>query len=434
MGVVPDESSQPTSPESATVTGYYRFTDIWFEWHTALPDETYRDTLKAVLQYDAVVHRDHPLMEDPSKGIELYMGVLHNQESRLMLSSAQVEYIRYWLHAMKLTEELIPIPNSEAMMTSEQLQTVSPIFYTDAAVLKKAVKTIEKNNKKLRWVDNFLMKYRNTFERTRTLWAAGTGTWCAIDFESWERDHTIITELGWSTIRWDNGKEIAEQNHIIVKENRAYSNGTFVPDYRDHFLHGKSILLDKKTFKQRMAELLAEWQSSGPLYLIFHDARADIKYLKSPAVEAPLPTLEFTLPDVVPESGTYVIDTADLFAALEGESTRKRRGLEQMCRHLQIQTDYLHNAGNDAYYTLLALKSMASGDPLDLQREQRWPNHTEGAVNGVKVQFQPWEENDEYDDVEGLMPPPKFKLPDAPEATLNPAYEAQMLQEELAQS
>ncbi|KZT20365.1 hypothetical protein NEOLEDRAFT_1075745 [Neolentinus lepideus HHB14362 ss-1] len=408
------------------LTGYYRFTDIWFEWHQALPNQADISTLKAVLQYDALIHPDHPLMEDPSKG------VLKNQESRLMFSSAQVEYVRYWLHAMKLTEEPIPIPDSEALLTSEQLQTVSPVFYTDAATLKKAIKTIEKNNKKLRYVDNVLMARRNTFERVRTFWAEQAGIWCAIDFESWERDHTILTELGWALIRWDKGKEISEQGHIIVKENRAYSNGTYVPDHRDKFLFGTSDVLDKKTFKKRVADLLAQWQSSGPLFLVFHDAGQDIKYLKSSSVEAPLPFLNRALPDVVPGEGTYVVDTADLFAALEGESAPRRRGLEQMCRHLQISTDYLHNAGNDAYYTLQALKSMASGDPVDMQREKRWPNHTEGSMTGVKVQFQPWEENSDYSDSEGLMPAPKLKLPGDPEATLDPAYEAQMLQEQFS--
>jgi hypothetical protein len=77
---------------------------------------------------------------------------------------------------------------------------------------------------------------------------------------------------------------------------------------------------------------------------------------------------------------------------------------------------------------------MASGDPVDIQREKRWPGHTEGSANGVKVQFMPWEEQDDYSDSEGLMPPPKVTLPGDPTATLDPEFEAQMLKDELSQS
>jgi hypothetical protein len=55
------------------------------------------------------------------------------------------------------------------------------------------------------------------------------------------------------------------------------------------------------------------------------------------------------LPDVTPDDGIWVIDTGDLFAALEGEPGANKRGLERICRHLQIPTEWLHNAGNDAH-------------------------------------------------------------------------------------
>ena len=49
---------------------------------------------------------------------------------------------------------------------------------------------------------------------------------------------------------------------------------------------------------------------------------------------------------------------------------------------------------------------MASGDPVDIQREHRWPNRTGlTGTRGVKVQFQPWEEDSDYSDEEGLTPP-----------------------------
>lgn len=45
--------------------------------------------------------------------------------------------------------------------------------------------------------------------------------------------------------------------------------------------------------------------------------------------------------------------------------------------------------------------SMASGDPVDEQREKRWPNRT---VNGQpKVEFADWEEDSEMSDMEGIF-------------------------------
>lgn len=57
---------------------------------------------------------------------------------------------------------------------------------------------------------------------------------------------------------------------------------------------------------------------------------------------------------------------------------------------------------------MLAAKSMASGDPVDMQREQRWPSNRTGETpaqqpSGVKVQFLPHEENSDYSDTEGMM-------------------------------
>jgi len=56
---------------------------------------------------------------------------------------------------------------------------------------------------------------------------------------------------------------------------------------------------------------------------------------------------------------------------------------------LQIKsefTQHLHNAGNDARCTYLALKELAGGDPLDMQRTSRWPQHT-STNSGLRVRF-----------------------------------------------
>lgn len=55
------------------------------------------------------------------------------------------------------------------------------------------------------------------------------------------------------------------------------------------------------------------------------------------------------IPDTPPSDGIFVVDTAEMFSALEGHSG-ERRNLERMCRLLGMRDlAYMHNAGNDAH-------------------------------------------------------------------------------------
>ncbi len=185
-----------------------------------------------------------------------FTGTFPNGEARLLFSSAQIEYIRYWIHAVGLAEELIPLPGGDWLIQQNDMLSCSPAVYNDPAVLKKAIKvgvnssrvkcathlfipvaqTIDKNNKRLKGSEPLLTSRRLGFERVRAYWAAKAGTWIAIDIEAWDRDHTVLTEFGWSLIRWENGEEISEAGHLTVEEHRSYYN-TFVAHNREvgHF-------------------------------------------------------------------------------------------------------------------------------------------------------------------------------------------------------
>jgi DNA polymerase III epsilon subunit-like protein len=147
------------------------------------------------------------------------------------------------------------------------------------------------------------------------------------------------------------------------------------------------------------------------------------RYLKSKYVEAPIEGLTRILPDAPPDDGMFVVDTSELFAAIEGEGNREKKSLERICRLLDVHTVYLHNAGNDAevgakqsnfltvtadhhglQYTMRALAAMAGGEPLDMQRERRWKTlDEEGRSSGLKVNWKPWEEDSDYSDTEGVL-------------------------------
>jgi len=246
---------------------------------------------------------------------------------------------------------------------------------------------------------------RILFERVRSFWSEKKGVWCALDFESWERDHTVLTEFGWSLLGWKEGTKVEECGHLIVEEAKKYTNSQYVPDYRYKYNFGTSETVKKVVFKTRIHDLISSLVEYGPIFLTFHDNNQDIKDLKNLGVE--LAGLSHVLPNAMPDNQTFVIDTSDLIGALLGEGSGTRRGLQKTCNLLRIQTNFLHNAGNDAHYTLVALRNMAEGDPIDIQREKRWPSQTAATM---KVELKPWEEDSDYSDEEGLLPMPRNEL------------------------
>ncbi len=68
------------------------------------------------------------------------LGTFPTGEARLLFSSKQVDYIRYWLHAMKLTKNVIPLPYSDCLILAKELKTVSPVTYINGSSLRSAIK------------------------------------------------------------------------------------------------------------------------------------------------------------------------------------------------------------------------------------------------------------------------------------------------------
>jgi hypothetical protein len=84
-------------PDFKTIHGFYRYTDVWFEWyvrvwafmdrtlltcrdfrHQVLPNREDGFAVKAILAHDAIVHPDHPLRIAGKPGIELTIGEFVN--------------------------------------------------------------------------------------------------------------------------------------------------------------------------------------------------------------------------------------------------------------------------------------------------------------------------------------------------------------------
>lgn len=115
-----------------------------------------------------------------------------------------------------------------------------------------------------------------------------------MDFEAWERDHTVLTEFGWSLAGWKDGTFIENCGHFIVEEARTYTNSQYVPDYRyvslldflefdvlnvlrQNYTFGTSETIKKAAFKKRIQDLIRSLSEYGPIFLVFHDNSQDVK-------------------------------------------------------------------------------------------------------------------------------------------------------------
>lgn len=78
-----------------------------------------------------------------------------------------------------------------------------------------------------------LTSRRLSFERARNSFGGKIGSFLCMDFEAWERDHTMLTEFGWSCVYWpheDKVLKVRERGHLIV--HNSCMNGQYVPEHR----------------------------------------------------------------------------------------------------------------------------------------------------------------------------------------------------------
>lgn len=163
----------------------------------------------------------------------------------------------------------------------------------------------------------------------------------ALDIEAWERNNGKITEIG--VARYEPKKHqdsifpAIEQYHFIVREHERMVNGRFCPNNKDRFMGGVSYNLKMNDCVKFLNALLEDYvKSAQDFVLVGHHIEADIKWLRSINVQIP--------------ENCAVVDTARLY----GLTHTAGGTLRGILRYVGIPHGYLHNAANDAYYTMLA--------------------------------------------------------------------------------
>lgn len=186
----------------------------------------------------------------------------------------------------------------------------------------------------------------------------------AVDVEAFEHNQSIITEVGVSVLDTSglekcppgvNGKMWASKiksYHFGIEEYRHLVNGHFVNGCPDNFHFGETAWMPKSHITNVLRPLFEQPTSTSSVpnmrntVFVAHNAGGDIKYLKALGL---LPCLSATLLDC--------IDTSDMFMAINQDP--RQPALSTLLVRYGITGMHLHNAGNDARYTLEAMLAIA---------------------------------------------------------------------------
>ncbi|BCR93597.1 uncharacterized protein AKAW2_10643S [Aspergillus luchuensis] len=185
----------------------------------------------------------------------------------------------------------------------------------------------------------------------------------SIDVESNERCHSQVTEVGVSVldmqslvgippgVNGDQWRSRIQSRHLRVREYGHIVNHEFVSGCPGMFQFGESEwVLQRDLVDVVRSSLRLDDAMNRRLVLVGHNLSADVKYLKQVGVDV----------------GGFrdQIDTAQMFRKLRKEDSV--RSLGGVLAKLDIRGWYLHNAGNDARYTMEALVAsfMGAGEEI----------------------------------------------------------------------
>ncbi|SCZ91298.1 BZ3500_MvSof-1268-A1-R1_Chr1-2g01316 [Microbotryum saponariae] len=247
--------------------------------------------------------------------------------------------------------------------------------FTSQAALDRALKAIKKQLDRVG-----SNKALDGFSKMRDAWAIAKkhkARVVALDVETWEHNHDVITEVGVTLVEAQSGR--LESRHYIIEENQKRRNGRWVKDRRDYFSFGDSQTLPERSLSIILQRLLLPSPTPAyPILLILHAPSADLDALAALDVDVLLfhKTLEPLLrPRLSSTPGTFILDTQALFrgwSKANSQPTVQQVGQEPKLISLGDAVERvglapgesLHNAGNDAYYTWKVFECMMNKDDV----------------------------------------------------------------------
>lgn len=195
----------------------------------------------------------------------------------------------------------------------------------------------------------------------------------AVDVESYERDSKKITEIGVSTLDtldlvgiapelYGSGwRDKIRSRHFRIKEHAHLMNGDFVAGNAGDFRFGESEFIDldeapmvlatcfrfpfsaTKDDQQRIPEGTSA-EDKRTIVLVGHDFGNDIQYMRNLGYDVTnLSNLSKHAP---------ILDTQGMYRVMKGDKDPAK--LAKLLEEIDVIPWGLHNAGNDARYTMEA--------------------------------------------------------------------------------
>ncbi|KAJ8906616.1 hypothetical protein NDN08_003109 [Rhodosorus marinus] len=232
--------------------------------------------------------------------------------------------------------------------------------YEDVKDITQLLRDVSKHNKKVRDKLKSQERAEEATKRQTALMAnlrsklEGGSKLLSIDVEAWERDQSKMLEIGAVLFELKGDLAVPELNilsckHFVVRENAFRRNGRYVPDRRDHFNFGMSEIAGQATIFSQLSDLVSR---AG--FVLGHNFKSDVDFLKNSG---------FTFDDL-----SKVLDTEGLSRQLL--QMRESTSVENLLSAMDIEYNNLHNAGNDAFYTMKIFYHLLKEEDLQKYRSK----------------------------------------------------------------
>ena len=166
------------------------------------------------------------------------------------------------------------------------------------------------------------------------------------DIEAYEFDQKKIIEIGFlSSMKG----QVLELEHIIIEENIALLNGRYVENNKYNFNFGKSKTMSLNSAIEILSEKIEEHD-----IIMGQGISNDFRYLRNNASKEL--NQKYNYQKMFEKK--KVIDTAKMTFCISEDANTMSIG--RVLDMLNIDNSNLHNAGNDALYTLEMAKGIVS--------------------------------------------------------------------------
>ncbi|KAL3464387.1 hypothetical protein BJX64DRAFT_286517 [Aspergillus heterothallicus] len=204
----------------------------------------------------------------------------------------------------------------------------------------------------------------------------GEPVFISLDIEVNERCHTLITEVGISTLDTrnligvapgalgENWQSLIQSRHLRVQEHAHHVNNLYIRGCPNKFEFGISEWVAADNVSTMIQNSFAHPtffdgpdKKLRPLVLVGHSLASDLQYLEL----ANVPIISSDRVDKFADR----IDTATSFMMIQGKT--EAQSLGAVIAELGMTGWNLHNAGNDARYTMQILVAMLVNHSIDSQ-------------------------------------------------------------------